>query len=226
MGSLLVWTAVLVSSLLLPAWAVTYAARRAGSLRGRFSIGLLAVLVLGVVNLILIALGSLLRPDGATRDLLFSLGLIALNVLAAFLVLKRAFDLPARRAFVPFAALLLVNLVLATAVYGAVPPHLCQAYTSPSISMAPTVEKGDRFSVNKQVTPRRWDVVVYRNERDGVLYCKRVAGLPGERIRFEDGSLLVHAERVAAPPVLEGRLRMTLPGVPGRMNRYEEGEDV
>src|SRR5688572_15201422 len=99
MASLVVLTGLLVVSLLLPAWAIAFAARRAGSSRGSFRVGLLAMLLLGAVNLILIAVGFLIRPDDATRDSLFNLGLVALNVVAAFVVLKRAFDLPARRAF-------------------------------------------------------------------------------------------------------------------------------
>ena len=42
MLSLIVWSTMLVVLLLLPARAVAYAARRAGSPRGRFLVGLLA----------------------------------------------------------------------------------------------------------------------------------------------------------------------------------------
>ena len=45
MLSLIVWSTMLVVLLLLPARAVAYAARRAGSPRGRFLVGLLAVLL-------------------------------------------------------------------------------------------------------------------------------------------------------------------------------------
>jgi signal peptidase I len=224
MFSLTALTVLLVVSLVLPAWAVAYAARRSGSPRGRFGVGLLAVLVIGAINLGFLLIASLVPPADAS-EWVINVALVGLNLLAAFLVLGKAFNLPPRRALVPFGSFVLVNLVLIVAVYLGFRPYVCQAYQSPSIGMAPTVEKGDRFAVNKRAAPRRWDLVVYRSEREGALYCKRLVGLPGERIKFEGGSLKVNDQPIAAPPVLEGKLRMSLPGA-GLTTRYQDGEDV
>jgi signal peptidase I len=226
MFSLLYFSTLFVGSLLLSAWAITFAARRTGSRRGRFRVGMVASLLMGIINLALLAVGWLLQTDNASMGVLLGIAVLVANILVAYAVLKSAFQLSAGRTFVPFGALLFVNLVVAAIMYGVVKPHVWEAYTTSAISMAPPIEKGDRLSVNKRATPRRWDLVAYRNARQrGVLYCKRVAGLPGERIRFEGGSLFVNEQRVAAPPVLEGRLRMTLPGV-GVPERYRDGEAV
>jgi signal peptidase I len=226
MFSLLYFSAFFVGSLLLSAWAVTFAAGRAGSGRARFRAGLLASLLIGIINLVLLAVGWVLHTDKAAGDVLYALAGLVMNIVVVYAVLKYTFGLSAGRTLVPFGAFLFVNLAVAAVLYGVVRPHVWEAYTTSAISMAPTIEKGDRFSVNKLATPRRWDLVAYRNDRQGgVLYCKRVAGLPGERIRFEGGSLFVNEQRVAAPHVLEGRLRMTLPGV-GVPERYQDGETV
>ena len=224
MFSLTALTVLLVVSLVLPAWVVAYAARRAGSPRGRFGVGLLAVLVLGAINLVFLLIGSFVRPAGAS-EWLINVALGGLSLLAAFVVLGKAFSLPPRRALMLFGSFVLVNLVLMAVVYLVFRPYVCQTYQSPSIGMSPTVEKGDRFAVNKRATPRRWDLVVYRSKGEGALYCKRLVGLPGERIKFEGGSLHVNDQHIAAPPVLEGKLRMTL-RVSGLNTRYQDGEDV
>src|SRR3982751_4689482 len=125
MFSLTALTVLLVVSLVLPAWAVAYAARWAGSSRGRFSVGLLAVLVLGAINLVVLIVSAVLRPAGA-GEWLINVALVGLNLLAALVVIRQAFNLPLGRAFIPLATFVLVNLVLLAAVYLGFWPYVCQ----------------------------------------------------------------------------------------------------
>ncbi|MBM7578477.1 signal peptidase I [Jeotgalibacillus terrae] len=66
-------------------------------------------------------------------------------------------------------------------------------------SMVPTLQDGDRMIVNKfqyKVTaPDRFDIVVFHvSERED--YIKRVIGLPGESVEFEDNQLYIDGEPV------------------------------
>jgi signal peptidase I len=73
--------------------------------------------------------------------------------------------------------------------------------------------------------PSRGDVVVFRNASDGVVFIKRVIGLPGDRLQMVQGVLHINGEPVrrermadvetadeTGQPVLVQRYRETLPG--------------
>jgi signal peptidase I len=48
--------------------------------------------------------------------------------------------------------------------------------------------------------PRRWELVVFQCQNDATQLCvKRVVGLPGERVAFRDGEVLINDQRVAKP---------------------------
>ncbi|MGX7182786.1 signal peptidase I [Enterococcus pallens] len=65
-------------------------------------------------------------------------------------------------------------------------------------SMNPTFWEQEVVQVKAHHQPERFDVVVLHppNEPDD-LYLKRVIGLPGERIDYQDGKLLVNHEVIA-----------------------------
>jgi len=67
--------------------------------------------------------------------------------------------------------------------------------------------RSDRVFVNKfRRTPARWDLVVYRNpQTPTVPYVHRVVGLPGERLEFVEGELLVNGRIVPRPADLVDR---------------------
>jgi len=93
----------------------------------------------------------------------------------------------------------------------------------PSESMQPALEVGDRIVVNKFAygysrytvpfgllpsiggedgrlfgsVPDRGDVITFKHPRTGVIFIKRVVGLPGDRIQYAGGRLFVNGE--AAP---------------------------
>lgn len=86
---------------------------------------------------------------------------------------------------------------------------LFEAYVIPSGSMLPTLLHHDHIFVNKMVyglripfsenwlvrwgEPKRGDVIVFKFPNDKKLYyIKRVVGLPGDRIYYENGNLYVN----------------------------------
>jgi signal peptidase I len=69
-------------------------------------------------------------------------------------------------------------------------------------SMMPTLEHGDRMIVNKigynVGEPDRFDIVVFHapEEKD---YIKRIIGLPGDHLAYEDDQLYINGEPVDEP---------------------------
>jgi signal peptidase I len=93
-------------------------------------------------------------------------------------------------------------------------------YKIPTGSMQPTIKIRDHIGVRKleygfvlprgstQIwnwgAPERGEVVIFRSPDEGELFVKRVVGLPGDHIRFDQGRLvlngkLVYEERVTVP---------------------------
>lgn len=106
--------------------------------------------------------------------------------------------------------------------------HFCvEAFKIPTNSMMPTLygegdrpghpnSPGDRILVDKFAylfsEPQRWDVIVFRYPLDrGRNFIKRIAGLPGERLRIaRDGDLWVR-------PAAEGDAALRIPQKPRRV---------
>jgi signal peptidase I len=93
-------------------------------------------------------------------------------------------------------------------------------YHVPSGSMEPTLRVGDHLVVDKSAyglrvplthtwltheAPRRGDVVVFDAPND-VVMVKRLVGLPGDEIAFEDGHLFINGERVEQAETDAGRV--------------------
>lgn len=69
-------------------------------------------------------------------------------------------------------------------------------------SMMPTIEEGNRLLVNKIElefrSPKRFDLIVFHaNENED--YIKRVIGLPGDTIKYENDQLYVNGKAVDEP---------------------------
>ena len=90
---------------------------------------------------------------------------------------------------------------------------LFEAYVIPSGSMLPTLLKSDHIFVNKFVFglrypfsetyiyrtsgPKRGEVVVFKNpENPKIFFIKRVIGLPGDKVYYENGDLYINDELV------------------------------
>lgn len=69
-------------------------------------------------------------------------------------------------------------------------------------SMMPTYENGDRVIVNKigkQISDfERFDVIVFEAKED-INYIKRIIGLPGDHIAYEDDVLYVNGNAMDEP---------------------------
>jgi signal peptidase I len=106
---------------------------------------------------------------------------------------------------------------------------LAEPYQIPSGSMIPTLEVGDFILVNKYAygirlpvlgtkiidvgEPEQGDVMVFVPPHDSRYFIKRVIGLPGDRVRYENKTLYINGERQGYEFLGE-----VLPGV----RRYDE----
>ncbi|MFC2950129.1 signal peptidase I [Virgibacillus sediminis] len=98
-------------------------------------------------------------------------------------------------------------------------------------SMLPTLENGDQMIVNKfiyQVSePERFDIVVFHASAQQD-FIKRVIGLPGEHVAYEDNVLYIDGEPVEEP-FMEGKgyqqhtTDFTLENLPGNHETVPEG---
>lgn len=69
-------------------------------------------------------------------------------------------------------------------------------------SMEPTLHHGDRLILNKVSDPERFDIVVFPAPDDPEKqYIKRVIGMPGDNIAYEDSELFLNGEHVNEPYV-------------------------
>jgi signal peptidase I len=94
--------------------------------------------------------------------------------------------------------LALVLFASSTVAKLAIRHFVVEAFKIPSGSMAPSLEVGDHLVVDKTRTrPRRGDLIVFRApEHPEQDYVKRVVGLPGDRVEFTDGFLVLNGIRV------------------------------
>jgi signal peptidase I len=73
-------------------------------------------------------------------------------------------------------------------------------------SMMPTLQDQERVFINKFVYKleaiERGDVIVFRYPRDPAKsYIKRVVGVPGDRVKIQDGVVMVNGVRLSEPYV-------------------------
>jgi signal peptidase I len=91
-----------------------------------------------------------------------------------------------------FASLLVLRL------FGLVRP-----FSVPTAAMSPTIDPGDHFVMESltylAAKPHRGDVVVFATDEipsipDHTVYVKRLVGLPGDELRFSEGTLYVNGQ--------------------------------
>lgn len=88
-------------------------------------------------------------------------------------------------------------IIIAVIVVGGIRFFLFEPVLVDGESMMPTFEDGERIIVNKigytLGEPERYDIVVFHasEEED---YIKRIIGLPGDHIAFENDELLINGE--------------------------------
>lgn len=80
--------------------------------------------------------------------------------------------------------------------------YLFADYVVDGQSMMPTVNDGDRVIVNKisyeWEDPQRFDMIIFPVDHE-TDYIKRVVGLPGDEITYEDDELYVNGEQIDEP---------------------------
>jgi len=112
-----------------------------------------------------------------------------------------------RRALIRAAVLVGVSVV----VFG----WILIPFRAQGISMQPTYEPGSFHFVNRLAfmrhAPARGDVVGIRLAGPGVMYVKRIVGLPGERVRIEGGQVLVNDASLDEPYVTHRSATWSLP---------------
>ncbi len=126
--------------------------------------------------------------------------LVGLLVLGAQLLAPTRRNTPGRfagRTRYAMAALLSlgVALVLASRI-------LWQLFYMPSGSMKPTLLVNDLVVVARpfHYTPRRGDIVAFRNAATGQDHLKRILGLPGDSVQMQDGRLVLNGTPVPLAP--------------------------
>jgi signal peptidase I len=102
--------------------------------------------------------------------------------------------------------------------------HVVQSFSIPSLSMAPSLQVGDRIIVNKLSyrlhDVHRGDIVVFARppleNQDYADLVKRVIGLPGETISSKGGHVYIDDRRLSEPWLPPGPQSVTaaLPGDP------------
>ena len=103
---------------------------------------------------------------------------------------------------------------------------LAEPYQIPSESMVPTLEVGDFILVNKYAyglrlpvlgtkvvdigEPQRGDIMVFIPPHDPRYFIKRVIGLPGDHIRYENKTLWINGERASYELIREFQAHLPL----------------
>ncbi|BAD64821.1 signal peptidase I [Shouchella clausii] len=80
-------------------------------------------------------------------------------------------------------------------------------------SMQPTLDSGDKMIVNQIgyvfIEPKRFDIVVF-HAPGGKDYIKRIIGLPGDHLKYENDTLYINGKETAEPYL--NSLKQTLYG--------------
>lgn len=110
---------------------------------------------------------------------------------------------------------------------------LVEPFQIPTGSMIPTLEVGDFILVNKYAyglrlpvigtkimdvdDPQRGEVMVFIPPHENSYYIKRVIGLPGDTIRYEDKNLYVNGELIEKEYVADIAIDTSIGDLPGKL---------
>jgi len=199
------WIAGLLS-LLAPCSGHVYA--------GRPWRGLALFVLLLLVQLVLLAAAFRLPPN-FSAIVTFAVAALLVWVGYCLFVLVDAVRLARRRdgwrvasrwyVCAPAVAVVWASLFAMGALSAAAKPHLpWQVFHVASSSMEPTVRATEWLladtSYFKQQAPNRGDVIVYRLPNNpATMFVKRVVALPGDRISFRDGQMMINGGAVPEP---------------------------
>lgn len=72
-----------------------------------------------------------------------------------------------------------------------------EGFEAPAGSMCPSLIKGDRFMVLKNVSFAKGDMVVFKSPKDPTIsFVKRVVGFPGDKIEITNGELVINGKSI------------------------------
>lgn len=107
------------------------------------------------------------------------------------------------RPWVRSLSLLAVFLLPPVLLLGGLKPFVADVFRISSDSMAPTFGAGDHVLVDKLSyrlgRPGRGDLVVLTEPESGEILLKRLAGVPGDTLALEEGSLVLNGRRQPEP---------------------------
>ena len=111
---------------------------------------------------------------------------------------------------------------------------LIEPFQIPTGSMIPTLEVGDFILVNKYAygvrlpvigtklmdvdDPERGEVMVFIPPHENKYYIKRVIGLPGDTVRYEDKNLYINGEQVSKQFVQDIAIDTSIGELPGTLH--------
>ena len=102
---------------------------------------------------------------------------------------------------------------LAVGSYFLISHFVLQSVEVSGASMVPTLHDSDRYLLNRLVydfrAPHRGEIVVVKDPTDGAYCVKRVVGLPGESLYFNEGRLFVNGEELNEPYLRPGTRTFT-----------------
>ena len=133
---------------------------------------------------------------GVITTAVLSLAVYAFAIIEAFRNASRQrieYDLKAYNRWCFYVAMwMLGSLIITSFAWSYTRKNVIECYKIVTESMKPEVLKGDRVIVDKtaykRVSPKVGDVVVFTFPDDRrKVYIKRIEGLPGDRIKLEDG---------------------------------------
>lgn len=237
MLSLLIFIAVQIVMVAGCGWVVARAAKAVGSSRGRWLRGALVSLAIQIISGVVIAIQAFTTSKLGSPSLpklvaLQALALVA-TVAVAYPILSYAFALFGRRSLAPFGAWFGWKCFEIAFALLLLKPFILEAFVMPTGSMSPTIAVDDRFTVNKLIEPRRFDIVAYRvvgnnfrAPQQEEVYCKRLIGLPGEQLCFDgSGGITINGKPLQLPPKVAGKLH-AWPAAQRKSTRYVDGDPI
>lgn len=190
------WVGV-VLGFLLHGSAHFFSGKRAAGLKWYFSIlacSTLPVFVVAIPGLVSYAVGVLLW---------------GVAVVLWIMMLKQSYRSVPRIGFFGWIAVITINAALHYVWVGAIHTSV-HTFRVGSGAMAPTIQAGDCLIAERVSAafgkPRRGDIIVFKTDgistlRPSSFYVKRVAGIPGDRVRIVPPNLIVNDRVVNAPPI-------------------------
>ncbi len=128
-----------------------------------------------------------------------------------FIMLKQSYRPVPRIRFLGWVGIIMVNFGLSLAWQYAF-QTVVRPYKVPTGAMSPTIIPGDHLLVEKISfrigDPERGDIVVFKTKGiaslpAGRYYVKRVAGIPGDKVRIDPPNLIVNDQVISNPTIFQ-----------------------